>query len=286
MSIQIDIRTVFFADAIALTVVAVCFLIVALSRKVYRGFGRWTAATFIFDVGLVLIGLRGVLPASLTIVVANGVILVAVALVYDGMAAFCDRPPRRLLYLLPGLAWLLLFLFFTYVHPNTQIRTVILLSVSLWFAAFIMTLHFRRIHLQYGYNWMLSLGFIVMSLVVVLRLVYTIVAAGSADTLMGEDLLQGVFLMTTFAAGLFISIGLLVLNVQRTERDLEGSTAEVKTLQGIIPICVSCKRIRDDDGFWNAVDTYVEQHTDAEFSHGLCPECMDRLYPDYVPKEE
>jgi DNA-binding response OmpR family regulator len=58
--------------------------------------------------------------------------------------------------------------------------------------------------------------------------------------------------------------------------------AEIKTLRGIVPICASCKKIRDDAGFWQQVDVYVRDHTEAEFSHGICPECMKKLYPDFT----
>ena len=67
---------------------------------------------------------------------------------------------------------------------------------------------------------------------------------------------------------------------------LQKSLAEVKTLRGIVPICASCKNIRDDAGFWNRVETYVSQHTGAEFSHSICPNCMKKLYPEYCEKCE
>ncbi|MHB0997359.1 MAG: cache domain-containing protein [Elusimicrobiales bacterium] len=57
---------------------------------------------------------------------------------------------------------------------------------------------------------------------------------------------------------------------------------EVRTLSGIVPICAGCKKIRDDKGYWERVEVYVAQHTHAEFSHGLCPDCMKRLYPQYA----
>ncbi len=53
---------------------------------------------------------------------------------------------------------------------------------------------------------------------------------------------------------------------------------EVKTLQGFIPICASCKKIRDDKGYWNQIEGYIQKHSEATFSHGMCPECSDRLY--------
>ena len=63
--------------------------------------------------------------------------------------------------------------------------------------------------------------------------------------------------------------------------DLEKALAEIKTLKGLIPICASCKKIRDDQGFWHAVEVYIRDRTDAEFSHGICPDCARKLYPDF-----
>ena len=70
-----------------------------------------------------------------------------------------------------------------------------------------------------------------------------------------------------------------------TERErliakLQEALANVKTLSGLIPICASCKKIRDDQGYWTQIETYLQQHSDAEFSHGLCLDCMRKLYPD------
>ncbi|MCC6488606.1 MAG: PAS domain-containing protein [Candidatus Hydrogenedentes bacterium] len=61
-------------------------------------------------------------------------------------------------------------------------------------------------------------------------------------------------------------------------RDLQSALARIKTLSGLIPICSSCKRIRDDSGFWNQIESYIKEHSDAEFSHGICPECAKKLY--------
>jgi hypothetical protein len=54
----------------------------------------------------------------------------------------------------------------------------------------------------------------------------------------------------------------------------------VKTLEGFIPICASCKKIRDDSGYWNQVESYIRDRSDVEFSHSICPECTKELYPD------
>ena len=62
--------------------------------------------------------------------------------------------------------------------------------------------------------------------------------------------------------------------------DLEDALANIKTLQGLLPICSWCKSIRDDKGYWNRLESYVRDHSSAEFSHGVCPSCVKLHYPD------
>jgi len=66
---------------------------------------------------------------------------------------------------------------------------------------------------------------------------------------------------------------------------LEKALSEVKTLSGMLPICASCKKVRDDTGYWNQIEAYIKEHANVEFSHGICPECMRTLYPDYYEKK-
>jgi two-component system, OmpR family, response regulator VanR len=74
---------------------------------------------------------------------------------------------------------------------------------------------------------------------------------------------------------------------KKAEREKEGligqlrqALAEVKKLSGLLPICASCKRIRDDKGYWQQIEGYIRDHSEADFSHGICPECAKKLYPD------
>ena len=64
--------------------------------------------------------------------------------------------------------------------------------------------------------------------------------------------------------------------------ELQDALGRVHVLSGMLPICAACKKIRDDDGYWEQVEVYVQRHSDAQFSHGLCPDCMRKVYP---PKE-
>ncbi len=68
---------------------------------------------------------------------------------------------------------------------------------------------------------------------------------------------------------------------ERLIGELREALSRVTKLRGLLPICASCKRIRDDQGYWNQIEEYLHQHSDAEFTHGICPECVDKLYPEF-----
>jgi sigma-B regulation protein RsbU (phosphoserine phosphatase) len=67
--------------------------------------------------------------------------------------------------------------------------------------------------------------------------------------------------------------------LSRSNEELQQALREVKVLKGLVPICASCKKIRNDQGFWQQLEEYLQQHSEAEFSHGLCTPCIKKLYP-------
>ncbi len=73
---------------------------------------------------------------------------------------------------------------------------------------------------------------------------------------------------------------------ERLIADLKKALSEVKTLSGLIPICASCKKIRDDSGYWKQVEEYLKEHSEMEFSHGICPDCAEKLYPEFYKKKK
>ena len=68
--------------------------------------------------------------------------------------------------------------------------------------------------------------------------------------------------------------------VKERTQELEDALSEVKKLSGLLPICSHCKKIRDDKGYWNQIEGYIQSHSDAKFSHGICQECAKKYYPD------
>ncbi|HPG39837.1 MAG TPA: histidine kinase N-terminal 7TM domain-containing protein [bacterium] len=76
----------------------------------------------------------------------------------------------------------------------------------------------------------------------------------------------------------------LELEREKLITELQDALAQVKNLSGLLPICANCKKIRDDQGNWHSVESYVTKHSEAKFSHGICPDCRAKLYPDYTDK--
>ncbi|MEW6602728.1 MAG: PAS domain S-box protein [Nitrospirota bacterium] len=66
---------------------------------------------------------------------------------------------------------------------------------------------------------------------------------------------------------------------------LQKTLSEVKQLNGLLPICSSCKKIRNDEGYWEQLESYIKARSETEFSHGICPVCMAKLYPEYTEEE-
>ena len=81
-----------------------------------------------------------------------------------------------------------------------------------------------------------------------------------------------------------VSVGRRMLDLQQSLAariaELRLANEQIKTLRGVVPICANCKKIRDDQGYWNQVEVYVRDHTEATFTHGICPDCVRKLYPE------
>jgi sigma-B regulation protein RsbU (phosphoserine phosphatase) len=87
-----------------------------------------------------------------------------------------------------------------------------------------------------------------------------------------------------------IGVGLRITGLQKNLADrvveLEAALSRVRHLQGLLPICSYCKKVRDDQNYWQQVDSYIGKHTEVEFSHSICPTCYDRLVDPQIKKRE
>ncbi len=93
--------------------------------------------------------------------------------------------------------------------------------------------------------------------------------------------LEQAITIATARFGDMMELRRLNAELEARNQELQTALAGVKCLSGLLPFCASCKKIRDDEGYWQDVAVYIRDHSEAEFSHGICPGCMRKLYPDF-----
>ncbi len=77
---------------------------------------------------------------------------------------------------------------------------------------------------------------------------------------------------------------ILIYSMRSEHLELKEALGKVKLLSGFLPICSSCKKVRDDKGYWNQIEEYIRDHSEADFTHSFCPDCAEKLYPDTYKK--
>jgi YesN/AraC family two-component response regulator len=77
-----------------------------------------------------------------------------------------------------------------------------------------------------------------------------------------------------------------LMELRRLNEELQNALTQIRTLRELLPICSACKKIRDDSGYWEELESYMMRYSGTQFSHGICPDCMERLYPDLENEDE
>lgn len=264
-------------SAAVVMVLFFCMLFLSRTRKTYPGFGIWTLSSFFSFAGLLFIGLRGILPEPLSIMLANAFLFSSVWLLSTGMIRFAQLPASEWPHFIAFIACMLAASYFTFIQPSVGHRIIL-------FSAFLALGVVRLVYMlsQSSAPYMKGSRVLILG-GCVLGLVWTIIRIGYIGTyhmdsqdFLAASVINGMTLLINSCCYLAIFFGLSALNFQRVEYDLIQARNEVKALKGIIPICCHCKKIRDDKGYWNQVEAYIRDHTDAEFSHGFCPECYTK----------
>jgi membrane protein CcdC involved in cytochrome C biogenesis len=173
-------------------------------------------------------------------------------------------------YLLGIIAMFLIFIVYTYLQHNTEVTWLPSMSHMP------ITNTFLNMGMFFSIITISALRFQVKGGIIAAIAAFPIILWCHSDVLAEFDI-QVQLLFIAFSG---IIVALLVGNYAASKNKLQKALDEIKTLSGMIPICASCKKIRDDKGYWRAVEHYIEEHTTAEFTHGICPDCAAKLYPD------
>lgn len=282
MSDSLDVRTLSFVISIIGLVLCFCMLYVFATRKTYGGFMHWTAASILLGGAMGLVSYRNILPDFASILVANLLIVAGIGLVARGLELFTGKKPNNWLFISISAVAVVVFPCFTFYAPSVNARIISLsaiLAVLFGYSAYIS--HKDIPKLVKDRNSFLLASFSILALWNLLRMIMTATSDPIPD-LMTASIFHGITLTVFLCGHITVITGLIIVNFQKVELDLSTAIDEVKTLRGIIPICTSCKKIKDDKGAWGLVEEYVRAHSHAEFSHGMCPECMKKFYPEYV----
>jgi hypothetical protein len=278
--LRLDPRSVAVAAALFSALMTLLMAFARLLRPLHRGFGAWTLAQLAFLVGVALVAaLRGVAPDWASIVLGNLLWLASSWLVVEGFRRFHGLPRRFPAALDLGLVGLAGgFLWAAIDGPaNPRIAVVGALHAFFYLRAGLAPLavpEARRSPAQRA----LTVLCVVAGVFSLGRAGWALVSPPFFDLLGGDStfLAAGAFATLVNAAGVFF---VLFLNFERSEDHLRVAVSQVRTLSGLLPICATCKKVRDDRGYWERIETFLADRSELEFSHGICPTCFERLYP-------
>ncbi|MFH1009489.1 MAG: hypothetical protein V1800_18585 [Candidatus Latescibacterota bacterium] len=258
MHSYLDIRTLSFISGIISLILCICMVHVFHSRKTYSGFGHWAAASFLNCFGSIFLGMRGIFPDFVSVVIANTLLVAASGLIAYGIEIFVDSTRRRGIFLSLAVGLFVSFIYFAYLSPNVNARIIIISAMLAMFSGYsAYIVHHHIPQLLDDQHVMLTTVFGIQAVSFALRTLATTFLEGPIVDFMQASAFHGVAFVVLFGGNIFVVMGLIILNFQRVEKDLLTAMGEVRILQGLITICSSCKQIRDDKGIWNQIETYT-----------------------------
>lgn len=263
---------------------AVTVAVAAWSRlhKTYSGFHHWVAGMGMSVVASFLTSLYPFWPGPIAIL-ANAAITLGILLLLDGTRRFVlDRPLRPLWYALPlcsGAACGVLHYGFDSFLARVWWQAGVLGAMGV--AAGLTLLRHPRTGALVLYRAGAWLCLLYPVLLVLRAVAMTVSSAPAVQSLSYQRPSEALFFLFVGVLDMNLLTVYLTLNSERVDEELRRSQAEVKMLSGILPICARCNRIRDEDHGWTGLPDYVARNSEARFSHGVCPDCFQVLYPEY-----
>lgn len=292
---QFDTRSLLIVDLVTVLTMASALEFYRWHQRTYPGFTFWIRGTWVMGIGFLAMMLRDVAPPLPGIFVTNAAFMAAAVMRWDGTVRFTnDRTLPRWVYLVP-LVFACLCVWPAYVAASDARRGFLSgLGVAIPSVAIgVQFLRHSPTARAIPYRVIGFLHFVFAAAVVSRGLIWL---ANPTVHLLDTNAFHSAFFITITAFEVTWGIAFTMMNANRLEaelletqrrlsttiEELQAAQGEVKTLSGLLPVCCSCKRIRDDAGYWNQLEEYLHVHSGIQFSHGICPECAARLYPEFV----
>lgn len=249
-----------------------------------EGFHYWTIAAFLNIVSMLFFLLSlGMRP--LFLLCGYSVSFISVYLMPYGLKEFGAFKSGRLF--LSTVAVVVAFVaLMLYALPFSLLQNLAVTLYSSFIPAIVLSLYFlnsKRSLQRELKKKMLSSTLVLVILLCFLRIIFTL--HDTSIDAMGERIFLRdwvtVALDNTFT---LIYVTFILLNYARLKKEFDESSEELNILEGLLPICAQCKKIRDDEGNWNKLEQYLSTHSEVKFSHGMCPSCVDKMYPHLKDK--
>ncbi len=274
MPLPIDTRTLCLASGMSILSLSVAMTYVWRQRKTYPGFGAWLASAWCSFAGMGLLSLRDFAHDALSLHLANVALYLCTILVVVGLGAFTDQRVVLGRYLALLVAVLALNTVFAHLTPSLKLRVALFSFTTGGLCLRAAVLAWRGLPAVLGQpNRLVQVTLLTLAFVYLARGIGILAFPPASEHFMAPSLLQAMALLGYLLGHAMLYTGLIVLNGQRVERDLHASMEEYRRLRGLIPICAGCKKIRDEQGIWDPLETYLHQHAGVDFTHGLCPDC-------------
>lgn len=274
---------------------AMTMAVFLFSRKTYPGFGFWIWGVALNGLTYTGLLLRGTIPIEISVFLTNTFWTLTGLLFLDGLRRFLGLTKLPVwIYAVPLLVAIHAVLTFYYFDSGAWRSLVlsVVFSIAHGLTAWLSLREYFKIKSMF--LLILGLETSLATLVIMCRAFLNLTLPNFEFMVSLESELF--FFITFIVLELVICFSFILLNAEWFERDLlatqsalksnvqelEKALAEVKTLKGLLPICSNCKKIRDDDNNWVQMEVYVRDRTNADFSHGICPDCLRKLYPEFA----
>lgn len=216
---------------------------------------------------------------GLSIVLSVFLFVLSTLLRIESMRKFLDRKPLNRVYYAIPFATSLVASAYYFLSDDIGMRTLIL-SLVLFALTFALAREiYQHAPVKNSLVYNAAAGFILIRGTSLL-IRATLFPDLRSDGLLSSGNWHSLHFFFAMISEMGINVFFILMNIHRAESELKTALAEVKTLQGILPICAHCKSIRNDEGTWQVIEKYVHDHSDAKFSHGICPDCMVKHYPE------
>lgn len=275
LTVILDLRTIFLVSTV---IYLICTLLVCQLWTQYRtrfpGIGYLTLNYALQVGGVSLIAARGLVPDFISVILANSLMVVGLAVGYYGFMLFCGKKQTMWVWVVLIVLYTLSQMYLLYVEPSLTWRKVCN-SLALTIAGLLTASYLLRkiespasaFTKQIGWIHVAYAAFFALRIVVVInepQSTQSIFEQETWDAALSQ-LYPAFFVLLTFAVSMMINL--------RLNWETEQAKAETKVLSGLLPICAWCKNVRDDRGYWSQIESYISENSEADFSHGICPDC-------------